>query len=96
MKIPLQGAFLRAEPTIACAGVGLDSGESITNINTLDDVDDFHGYQDIPQTGYTRQIEVVNAGTDFGVSAAHAKRITVITTAPSGQSIQLSVYRFNF
>ncbi len=82
--------------TTVCAGIGLDSGESITNINTLDDVDDFHGYQDVPQVGYTREIEVINAGADFGVSAANAKRITVMVTASSGQSVQLSVYRFNF
>jgi MSHA pilin protein MshD len=79
-----------------CAGIGLESGETITNIATLDDIDDFNGYQDIPQTGYSRAVSVVYAGTDFGTSNHHAKRITVTVTAPQGQSIQLSVYRFNF
>lgn len=80
----------------ACAGIGLDTGESLIDINTLDDVDDFHNFQDIPQTGYERRVSVVYAGDDFGVGNTNAKRITVIVTAPQGQSIQLSVYRFNF
>ncbi len=80
----------------ACAGIGLEAGESLSDISTFDDVDDFHNYQDIPQTGYARQVHVVYAGDDFGVSNEHAKRITVTVSAPQGQSIQLSVYRFNF
>jgi MSHA pilin protein MshD len=79
-----------------CAGIGLDAGEVLTTVSTLDDVDDFNGYQDIPQTGYQRTISVVNAGADFGVTAAHAKRITVTVTAPQGQSVSVAVYRFNF
>lgn len=79
-----------------CAGIGLDAGESLLSSETLDDVDDFHGYQDIPQTGYSRSMVVVNAGSDFGVANANAKRITVTVTAPSGQAVSLSVYRFNF
>jgi MSHA pilin protein MshD len=79
-----------------CAGIGLDAGENVLLISTLDDIDDFNGYQDIPQTGYQRTVSVVYAGGDFGVTAAQAKRITVTATAPQGQSITLSVYRFNF
>ncbi len=79
-----------------CAGIGLDSGELLTDINTLDDVDDFHEYQDAPQSGYTRSMTVVYAGADFGIDAEHAKRITVTVTSPEGQSVFLSVYRFNF
>lgn len=82
--------------TIVCAGIGLDAGETLNDITTLDDVDDFNGYQDVPQIGYTRQITVVEAGEDFGLTAAHGKRITVTVTAPQGQSLRLSVYRFNF
>ena len=59
--------------TILCAGLGLDSGEVITNIATLDDVDDFNGYEDTPQANYSRQVTVVYAGSDFGVAAENAK-----------------------
>ena len=79
-----------------CAGLGLDAGELIADINTLDDIDDFNGYQDIPQSGYSRQVLVVYAGADFGVAPEHAKRITVTVTSPQGRSVNLSVYRFNF
>lgn len=81
---------------VSCAGLGLDAGELITDTGTLDDVDDFDGYQDSPQSGYSRSIRVVYAGEDFGVTAENAKRITVTVTSPQGRSVQLSVYRFNF
>lgn len=79
-----------------CVGIALDANESLADINSLDDVDDFHGYADIPQEGYTRSMTVVNAGEEFDVAQAYAKRITVTVTAPQGQTIHLSVYRFNF
>lgn len=82
--------------SVPCAGIGLDAGEVLSSISTLDDVDDFNGYSDIPQTGYARSISVEYAGADFNVTASHAKRITVTVTAPQGQSVSLSVYRFNF
>jgi MSHA pilin protein MshD len=81
---------------IACAGIGLDGSELLTSIITLDDVDDFHLYQDIPEVGYARQVTVVSAGDDFGLDSQHAKRITVTATSPQGVSISLSSYRFNF
>ena len=81
---------------LPCAGVGLDTAELLSVMNTFDDVDDFNGYQDIPQAGYVRQVNVVYAGEDFGVVSEHAKRITVTVTSPQGHSIRLSVYRFNF
>ena len=81
---------------VACVGIGLDAGEVLSNIETLDDIDDFHNFQDVPQTGYLRQVTVVYAGADFGVAAENAKRITVTVTAPAGQQMMLSVYRFNF
>jgi len=79
-----------------CAGMGLDVGEVLSDISTLDDIDDFNGYQDIPQTNYLRQVSVVYAGTDFGVASENAKRITVSVSSSQGQSVSLSVYRFNF
>ena len=82
--------------SIACVGIGLDVGEILTDVSTLDDIDDFHNFQDAPQPGYIRQVSVVYAGADFGVAAENAKHITVSVTAPSGQQMYLSVYRFNF
>jgi MSHA pilin protein MshD len=79
-----------------CAGIGLDTGEVITDINSLDDVDDFHGYADVPLLGYSRSMSVVNAGVDFGLSAENAKLVSVTVSSPQGQSMTLSVYRFNF
>ena len=81
---------------VACLGIGLDAGELITSISTLDDVDDFHGYQDQPDTGFMRQVSVVMAGEDFGITSDQAKRITVTVTSPQGTSMSLSTYRFNF
>ena len=78
------------------SGGGLDEGEDLTLINTLDDVDDFHLYEDIPEVGYTRTISVVSAGVDFGVVNEQAKRITVTVTSPQGVSMSLTSYRFNF
>jgi MSHA pilin protein MshD len=79
-----------------CAGIGLDIGEDLSAIATLDDVDDFHLYQDIPAVGYTREVSVVNAGIDFGVDNEQAKRITVTVTSPQGIAMSLASYRFNF
>jgi MSHA pilin protein MshD len=79
-----------------CAGIGIEAGEELTSITTLDDVDDFHLYQDVPEVGYTREVSVVNAGTDFGVDNEQAKRITVTVTSPQGVAMSLASYRFNF
>jgi MSHA pilin protein MshD len=79
-----------------CAGIGLDLGEDLSAIATLDDVDDFHLYQDIPAVGYTREVSVVSAGIDFGVDNEQAKRITVTVTSPQGIAMSLASYRFNF
>jgi len=81
---------------LACAGFGLDLGEVITDISTLDDIDDFDGYQDTPQTGYQRVVSVSDAVDHFGVTAGDAKRIAVSVTAPNGYSVTLSTYRLNF
>ncbi|MGS2717653.1 type IV pilus modification PilV family protein [Eionea flava] len=81
---------------VACSGIGLDTAEILTSSSTLDDVDDFHLYQDEPDTGFLREVVVVMAGDDFGVSNDQAKRITVTITSPQGVSMSLSTYRFNF
>ncbi len=78
-----------------CTAIGIDSGESLSRSSSLDDVDDFHGYNDSPFTGYTRRVEVVFAGTDLGLPAAEAKKVTV-TVSTGSQTIVLATYRVNF
>jgi len=90
--IPACGSAETGAP--ACAGIGLDSGESLSNVATLDDVDDFHNYSDTPYTGYSRTVSV-QTSSDLGASVA-AKRITVTVTSPGGDSMTLSTYRANF
>ena len=91
--VPVCGSSDISDP---CAGIGLDLGEDLSAIATLDDVDDFHLYQDIPAVGYTREVSVVSAGIDFGVDNDQAKRITVTVTSPQGVAMSLASYRFNF
>ncbi|WP_347330942.1 prepilin-type N-terminal cleavage/methylation domain-containing protein [Marinimicrobium locisalis] len=60
-------------------------------------VSSFDGYSDSPYVGYQRQVNVELAGTELGLpNNAWAKRITVVATAPDGQSLTLSAYRTNF
>ncbi len=60
-------------------------------------VSSFDGYSDSPYSGYQRQVAVEPAGTELGLpDDAWAKRITVVATAPDGQSVTLSAYRTNF
>jgi len=79
-----------------CAGIGLDAGEDLDDASTLDDVDDFHGYDTSLVPGYTLLVQVFEAGVDLGLAAAVAKRIEVTVTAPTGEIIMLSTYRANF
>lgn len=92
--IPACGTTI--DNAVACAGLGLDEDEVLTVSSTLDDIDDFHLYQDEPDNGFTRRVEVFMAGEDFGVGNTQAKRITVTVTSPQGTSMSLSTYRFNF
>ncbi|MGH1486117.1 MAG: type IV pilus modification PilV family protein [Cellvibrionaceae bacterium] len=80
---------------VPCAGIGLEAGESLSNTTTLDDIDDFHGYNDSPRPGFSRRVDVVYAGTDFGLSLQAAKQIRVSVSANTGENITLSVYRVN-
>lgn len=60
-------------------------------------VSSFNGYSDSPYSGYQRQVSVEPAGTELGLANdAWAKRITVVATAPDGQSVTLAAYRTNF
>lgn len=71
---------------------GIPACSSCTNnIDGLDDVDDYDTYTDT-RDGYSRSVEVTEASY-FG---ATAKEISVIVTAPDGESLTLSSYRYNF
>lgn len=57
----------------------------------------FDGESDNPYSGYQREVTVEFAGTELGLANNnYAKRITVVATAPDGQSVTLSAYRTNF
>lgn len=60
-------------------------------------VSSFDGETDSPYSGYNRTVAVEFAGSELGLTNNRwAKRITVTTTAPSGESLTLSAYRTNF
>lgn len=81
---------------IPCAGIGLDSGEAQSNLLTLDDIDDFNGFNDQPLPGFQRRVTVAYAGDNFAIDHTMAKRITVEVTASSGEQVSLSTYRVNY
>jgi len=81
--------------TVPCSGVGLDAGESLSNSAFLDDVDDFNGYSDIPETGFTRTIRVSYSGILLGIPQVYAKRIDVSVSASNGESITVTAYKVN-
>jgi len=81
--------------SIPCAGIGLDVGESLSNTDFLDDVDDFNGYSDIPELGYTRSVNVMSSGVLLGLQASHAKRIDVTVTNIDGDSLVVTAYKVN-
>ena len=92
--IPACGSAETGAP--ATCSFGLDSGESLSDPTTLDDVDDFNNYS-ATVNGYTATVTVVSAGTELGLADnSHARRISVTATAPGGEAITLSGYRANF
>lgn len=65
---------------------------AVTCTNTpdsnMDDVDDFHNATDAPYPNYDRTVSVA--------TETNRKRISVTVTAPDGQAITLTAYRYNF
>jgi Tfp pilus assembly protein PilV len=80
---------------IACVGRGLDSGENINDLQTLDDVDDFDGYSTVSAKGIALQVSVTYTGSALGIRQEHAKHILVRAQTASGKTLNLSVYRIN-
>ncbi len=100
---PLGGA--PATLAINCGSLGPEVGESRAD---FDDVDDYHGIDEIPQlvTGgglgtynlYRVQVSVVCAGGELGLSVPNnqAKRVTVTVVPPNQSAMPFSAYRGNF
>ncbi len=81
--------------TSACTSIGLDHNESFERIETLDDIDDFNGYEDQPETGVIRRVEVSFIGDALGIKHTHAKRIRVLVSSSNQQTVMFSVIRVN-
>lgn len=56
--------------------------------NNMDDVDDYHNFNDEPYTGYRRSVSVTTAN--------NIKLVTVSVTTPTGETFLLSAERANF
>lgn len=81
-----------ATPTSGVPACGSTNGVACTgNVDNgrLNNVSDYNGLPpDFPYPNYSRQVVVATEGD--------RKRITVTVTAPDGQSLALSAYRYNF
>jgi MSHA pilin protein MshD len=81
---------------ITCVGIGLDNGELLSDVATLDDIDDFNGYIDNPRPGFSLQVNVAYAGSRLNIDNQSAKQVTVSVTANTGESVSFSIYRVNY
>jgi MSHA pilin protein MshD len=81
--------------TTNCTTIGLDYNESFDRIGTLDDIDDFNGYEDRPETGVIRRVEVSFIGEALGIKHTHAKRIRVSVSSSNQKTVIFSVIRVN-
>lgn len=81
--------------TAVCTGIGLDVGESFDRLESLDDIDDFNGYEDQPEIGIFRRVEVSFIGDKLGIKHTHAKRVRVLVGRFNEQSVMFSVIRVN-
>src|SRR5690606_22422506 len=82
-----------ATPTGGVPACGAPDVPACTgNVNNvrLNNVSDYNGVTDTPYVNYQRQVSVTTE------AANNRKLITVTVTAPDGQSIALSAYRYNF
>lgn len=86
--------------------LGPETGEA-GNRNLFDDVDDFHGYNELINASndtldggynqFTVNVTVIYAGDDLGLANnLLAKRITVTVTTPLGTAIAFTSYKANF
>ncbi len=73
---------------IACAGISVDTD--------YDDVGDYNGFTDTSEAGYEISVSIVVAGSELGIANALARRVTIQTSMPDGNSVTLSAYKVNF
>lgn len=68
------------------SSIGLDSGESLSNVSQLDDIDDFNGYTDSPMPYLQRTVSVnyvncpINGAVSDSVSPTDFKKVSVTIT----------------
>jgi len=62
----------------------------------FDDIGDYNGFVNNADPNHTLTVVVVSAGTEIGLPAAQARRITVTATVPGASDLILSVYKTNF
>lgn len=74
--------------SVACLGIVADSD--------FDDVGDYNNQVDNSDSNCSITVTVVNGGTDLGLSANQARRITVDVTSPGDGRTSLTTYRTNF
>ncbi len=72
----------------ACLGIAPEADQ--------DDVGDYHGWTSSPDAGYALAVTVVAAGTDLGLAAEQARKITVTVTMPDGHTLALAAYKVNY
>lgn len=80
----------------ACGSTGASACLGITPDSDYDDVGDFNGYTDTSDSRYPIAVVVEDAGTDIGLAATMARKITVTVTMPDGHSVSLAAYKANF
>lgn len=73
---------------VLCAGIVPDGD--------FDDVGDYAGFTNNSVTGYPVSVSVVSAGGDLNLPTEQARRITVTTTMPDGDTLSLTAYKTNF
>jgi MSHA pilin protein MshD len=71
----------------ACSTPGKTECNNTPDDN-MDDVDDYHNFNDEPYTGYRRSVSVTTAN--------NIKLVTVSVTTPTGETFLLSAERANF
>lgn len=71
----------------ACPPSGEKACDNTPDDN-MDDVDDYHNFNDEPYTGYRRSVSVTTAN--------NIKLVTVSVTTPTGETFLLSAERANF
>ncbi len=87
----LDGTY-KSFPSIFSTTLGRDSGETLNNITTFDDIDDFNGYSaQVTYAGTTFQVDatVTYCGSDGTISGSKTrfKMVKIVVTKPNSPVI---------